>query len=89
MDIIYPEEDSKIYVPLEITGEKGRTVFTATHKNANEKIYWHIDENFIGTTEHFHQVAINPLPGKHLLTIVDESGNTVARRFEILAKEKQ
>ncbi len=88
MDIIYPEEDSKIYVPLEISGEKGRTIFTATHKNANEKLYWHIDENFIGTTEHFHQVAVNPAPGRHLLTVVDESGNTVSRRFEILAKEK-
>lgn len=88
LDIIYPDEDSKIYVPLEITGEKGKTVFSATHKNANEKLYWHLDDNFIGTTEHFHQMALNPQPGMHLLTIVDESGNTVSRRFEILKKTK-
>ena len=88
LDIIYPEEDNKIYVPVELSGEKGKTVFTATHKNSNEKLYWHIDKNFIGTTQHFHQMALDPLPGKHLLTVVDESGNTVSRRFEILKKEK-
>ena len=88
LDVIYPEEDSKIYVPIEISGEKGRTVFSATHKNASEKLYWHIDENFIGTTVNFHQMSLNPLPGKHLLTIVDESGNSVSRRFEILEKRK-
>ena len=88
LEIIYPDEDSKIYVPIEISGEKGRVVFSATHKNSNEKLFWHIDNNFVGTTEHFHQLALNPSPGKHLLTIVDESGNSVSRKFEILAKSK-
>ena len=88
LEIIYPDEDNKIYIPIEISGEKGRVVFSATHKNSNEKLFWHIDENFVGTTEQFHQLALNPSPGKHLLTIVDESGNSVSRKFEILAKSK-
>lgn len=89
LDIIYPEEDARIYVPLEITGEKGKTIFTATHRNSSAKLFWHLDDVFAGTTEHFHQLAFNPSPGKHTLTVVDEDGNSVSRSFEILQKEKQ
>ncbi|OIR14234.1 penicillin-binding protein 1F [mine drainage metagenome] len=88
LDIVYPEEAAKIYVPKEITGEKGKTVFTATHKNSNAKLFWHLDDNYIATTEHFHQLALEPQAGKHIITIVDEDGNSVSRNFEILQKEK-
>lgn len=88
LDIIYPDENAKIYVPLEITGEKGKVIFKATHRNNNEKIFWHVDDLFIATTEQFHQVSLNPAPGKHKLTIIDKDGNSVTRNFEILQKDK-
>ena len=88
MEIIYPQADAKIYVPLELTGEKGRTVFTAAHRRAGAKIFWSLDDEFVGTTQNFHQIAINPSPGKHIITLVDESGISVSRQFEILEKEK-
>ncbi len=86
LDIIYPDEGASIYVPLEGSGEKGNTIFTATHRNSDAKIYWHLDDEYIGTTTRFHQLSMNPKPGKHLLTIVDEQGNSVHRNFEILEK---
>jgi len=88
LDIIYPEEAAKIYVPLELTGERGKTVFTATDRNSNAKLFWHLDDEFIGTTTQFHQMAVNPSPGKHVLTIVDENGESTTRNFEILNKNK-
>jgi penicillin-binding protein 1C len=89
IDVIYPEENSKIYVPLEATGERGKTIFTATHRKTRSKLFWHVDNDFAGTTENFHQLALNPSPGKHQLTIVDESGESVTRHFEIIRKEKR
>jgi penicillin-binding protein 1C len=89
IDIIYPDENSKIYVPLEATGERGRTIFTATHRKTKSKLFWHIDNDFAGTTENFHQLALNPAPGKHQLTVVDETGETITRHFEIIEKEKK
>ncbi len=71
MDIIYPEEDAKIYLPVELSGERGKTVFTATDRTSNAKLFWHIDDEYIGATTQFHQMAVNPLPGKHVLTIVE------------------
>ncbi len=87
MDLIYPEANAKIYVPVEITGEKGKTVFTAAHQKPDAKIFWHLDDEFIGTTERFHQMGLNPSPGKHFITLVDESGERLTRAFEILERE--
>ena len=89
LDIIYPDEDAKIYIPVELSGEKGKTIFTATSKNSTGKIFWHLDDEFIGTTQRFHQIALSPPVGQHTITIVDESGNSVSRKFEVLQKEKQ
>jgi len=88
LDVIYPEENARIYVPIEVTGERGKTIFTATHRNTTSKLFWHLDDVFAGTTQKFHQLAFSPAPGKHTLTIVDENGETVTRHFEILEKEK-
>ena len=88
MDLIYPEPYAKIYVPREITGQKGRTVFTAAHQKTDAKIFWHLDDVYIGTTVHFHQMALDPKPGKHFLTIVDETGERITSQFEILEKDK-
>ncbi|MBX3253159.1 MAG: penicillin-binding protein 1C [Chitinophagaceae bacterium] len=87
MDMIYPEANAKIYVPVELTGEKGKTIFTATHQRPDAKIFWHLDDEFIGSTERFHQMALNPAPGKHFITLVDETGQRISRAFEILEKE--
>ena len=89
IEIIYPQPDAKIYVPLEISGEKGKTVFTAAHRRAGAKIFWSLDDEFVGTTQNFHQIALNPAPGKHIITLVDENGLSVSRQFEILEKDNR
>jgi penicillin-binding protein 1C len=87
MEIIYPKEGAKIYVPLEADGSRGRVVFNAAHRQSGMKIFWHLDNDFVGETTDFHQVALNPNPGKHTLTLVDGNGNTVHVGFEVLSKE--
>jgi len=89
IEIIYPQPDAKIYVPLEISGQKGKTVFTAAHRRAGAKIFWSLDDSFLGTTQNFHQMALDPSPGKHIITLVDENGVSVSRQFEIVEKEKK
>jgi penicillin-binding protein 1C len=86
MELLYPQQNAQIYVPLEINGERGKSVFFATHRNANAKIFWSIDNTFLTSTVNFHQVGISPSPGKHILTLVDQSGESITRQFEILNK---
>ncbi|HSN59518.1 MAG TPA: hypothetical protein VLR49_01185, partial [Ferruginibacter sp.] len=86
IEIIYPQPGMKIYVPLEMDGQKGKTIFSATHKNSAAKIFWSMDDQFVGTTERYHQLALSPAPGIHLLTLTDDKGNNISRRFEIIEK---
>ncbi|MEO6733761.1 MAG: penicillin-binding protein 1C [Ferruginibacter sp.] len=89
IELIYPQEGAKIYVPIELSGEKGKTIFTAAHRRSGAKIFWSIDDRFIGITQNFHQLALDPSFGRHIITLVDESGISISRQFEILEKEKQ
>ena len=89
MELIYPGPGAKIYVPLEINGEKGRTIFSATHGEQHAKIFWSLDNTFITSTETTHQVAISPDAGRHIITLTDNTGNSISRSFEIIDKEKQ
>ncbi|MFA5668314.1 MAG: penicillin-binding protein 1C [Balneolaceae bacterium] len=84
MRLIYPFKASTIYVPLELDGSLGKTIFEVAHRDNTTEIYWHLDEEFIGTTSTFHQMALSPKPGAHTLTLVDENGNTLVHEFVIV-----
>ena len=88
MDMIYPKNNAVVYIPVELDGQRGKVILNAAHRNPEAKIYWHIDQEFVGSTQSFHQLAISPLPGKHTLTLVDEDGNRLVQVFTILDKEK-
>ena len=87
MAFIYPNPGAKIYVPKELDESKGSTVFEATHVNATAPVHWHLDDTYLGATKHLHQIALNPTVGKHVITIVDEEGQSLRRAFEILPED--
>jgi penicillin-binding protein 1C len=89
MEMIYPKNNSIVYIPTELDGKPGKSVFRLAHRNPGALVYWHVDAKFIGTTTQNHQMAIGADIGKHLLTLVDQSGETLTIRFEIMAKEKE
>lgn len=88
MEFIYPKEKSKIYVPIELDGKLGQTVFEVAHRKPGTIIYWHLDDNYLGSTVGIHQMALAPMEGKHVLTLVDEFGESVVQDFEIIGKGK-
>ncbi|MBX2877476.1 MAG: penicillin-binding protein 1C [Saprospiraceae bacterium] len=87
MQLIYPKHPTRIYVPVDLNGELSRTVFAVAHRNPGSTIHWHIDEQFMGSTETFHSMELNPSVGPHVLTLVDERGNRLKQRFEIVGKD--
>ncbi len=84
--IIYPIRGNKIFIPKEITGQKGRAVLQATHRQPDATLYWHIDETFAGTTIDTHDLSIWVSPGIHQLKIVDHHGNERVMRFEVVGE---
>jgi penicillin-binding protein 1C len=88
MELIYPQNEIKIFVPKEMNGEKGKTVFSAAHRNNEARIFWTLDNTFAGTTQNFHQLALSPSKGLHTITITDELGNSITKKFEIVDENK-
>lgn len=86
MDLIYPKSNTRIFIPRNLDGTPGSSVFELAHRNSDIKVYWHLDGQFIGQTQKTHQMALNPINGKHVLTIVDESGEALERQFEVISK---
>ena len=86
MKLIYPFNSSLIYVPKEIDGSKGKTVFEIAHRNQDTKIFWHLNGDYIGETETFHQFALSPNPGSHTLVLVDESGQRLEHKFQVVSR---
>jgi penicillin-binding protein 1C len=86
MQLIYPKSVTKIYLPIDVDGKLSNAIFRVAHRQATTQIYWHLDNEFVGTSQTFHQLALTPSVGKHVLTLVDQYGNRLEQKFEILKK---
>ena len=88
MKLIYPKNNSKLYIPIELDGEKGETIFEVAITESQKALFWHLDDKFIGQTQGVHQITMRPSYGEHELTVVDQNGNRVGAKFEVLSDEE-
>ncbi len=84
MAVIYPHAGAGLFIPRELGGGRGRAVFRVVHERADASLFWHLDERYLGRTEHFHEWALGAAPGWHTLTLVDDHGFRLVRRFKVL-----
>lgn len=82
MDLLYPREEVRVFIPVELGGQSGRVIFEAVHSDPEAIIYWHLDDRFIAATRQIHQVELLPDPGRHVVTLVDGTGEELVRKFE-------
>lgn len=84
--MIYPKDNSHIYIPVEIDGTPGAAIFRAAHHNPEGVLYWHLDERYLGSTKGLNQMEIAPATGWHNLTLVNQQGERLEIRFEVMGK---
>ncbi|MEM6764217.1 MAG: penicillin-binding protein 1C [Bacteroidota bacterium] len=87
MQWMYPRINSSIYIPVELDGKLGKVVFELAHRQDERTVFWHLDEAFVGQTTGIHKLSLQPNPGDHTLTVVDDLGNSLSREFTILSRE--
>ncbi|MBP1669598.1 MAG: penicillin-binding protein [Bacteroidetes bacterium] len=87
MELIYPRDVIRIYIPVQLDGTRSRVVFEAAHRRPETSIYWHLDDQFITVTRHIHQVELLPSNGWHTVTLVDEQGEIIRKKFLVLDTE--
>lgn len=84
--LIYPPENTKIFTPKGLGGTLQSVVFKASHYDRKAKIFWYLDGQFLGHTIEFHTFAVKTFAGKHRLTLTDETGKEITRKFELMTQ---
>ena len=84
MGILYPQEGSRFYLPVDINGQRTQVLFRAVHRLQQAKIYWHLDDQFLGATSVFHEQSLSLEAGTHKLLLQDEQGYKLERVFKVL-----
>ncbi len=84
MALLYPRiEKARILIPRDFDGKPTQTIFEVAHSREDATIYWHLNNEFLGSTQEFHKMALSPTEGYYTLTLVDDKGNTHSVNFSI------
>ncbi|MEZ5106933.1 MAG: penicillin-binding protein 1C [Draconibacterium sp.] len=84
MEFVYPREWNNVFIPTDLDGTPGQLIFELVHRQRNAKVYWQLDEKFLGTTSGIHQFAVRPESGWHVINVTDQLGNSMTRRFLVV-----
>lgn len=84
MDFIYPKTNSKIYLTKNFNGQIQPIIAKVAHSNKEAKLFWYVDNVYKGTTQTFHELPIEANTGIHYITVVDEFGNEIRRKVELI-----
>lgn len=84
MDFIYPKENERIVLAKSFDEKLQPMVIKVAHSNKKAVLFWYVDDSYIGTTAIFHEKEINCPTGSHRITVVDELGNEISRKIEVV-----
>lgn len=85
MDLIYPKTGARVFIPRELDGSFGYAVFELAHRLPETAVYWHLNDQYLGSTRQVHQMPVQAAPGRYTLTIMDDSGNVLKRDFTVIS----
>jgi len=72
--IIYPNMDAKLFLPVDFNGELQKVICKVGHTSSVNKVYWYLNEEYLGETDRQHKMAVNFKSGWNELKIVDDLG---------------
>jgi len=83
MQWIYPKAGMALTLPRTAEAETGESMVKIAHRELGKKVYWFLNQEWVGTTIEFHQLAIRPYPGSYLLACVDEDGHELKQYIQV------
>ncbi len=86
MQWLYPRHPTRILVPIDLDGKPESTVFEVAHRHPETKVFWYMDNQFLGTTTTYHQKALRPTVGEHTITLVDANGVKLTQHITIVPR---
>ena len=86
-DLVYPQAGIAVYIPTDLGGRRSQLVLKAVHRDPAAVLHWHLDGDYLASTQGQHQLAADLAPGLHRLALVDGDGGRLERGFEVLGGE--
>ena len=83
LEFIYPSGGTTLYLPRQLDGKVEGAVFRLAHRKADATVFWHLDQTYVGETRFIHEMRLSPAPGRHVVTCVDNEGNSVSVGFTV------
>lgn len=80
IDITMPQPGMRFFV----TPHAKKQQIPLTCEGAQGKVYWFIDQEFFGLQEQGQSLLWPVAPGKHMVSLVDEAGNTASMSFSVV-----
>ncbi len=81
IDILYPVKMTKIWLPRDYNGKVQKLIIRVAHNRTDKKIFWYVDDSYLGITKHTNEKAVTLNKGWHNLYVIDEDGYSDKVRF--------
>ncbi|WP_010253181.1 penicillin-binding protein 1C [Myroides injenensis] len=81
LEFIYPKHGDKIYLTKNFYSQLQPFIAKAATNNKEKKLYWYLDNAYLGETDLYHEMSIMADEGIHYLSVIDVNGNS--RTIEI------
>jgi penicillin-binding protein 1C len=83
MEVLLPEANTVLTLPIDLSGEPERMVVELRHRDRAIAIRCFLDGRDLGMETRFRSWSARPAPGIHDLVCTDEAGESVRRRFRV------
>lgn len=87
INIVRPLHGSRLRVTRDLNGQLQPLIMEAVLRSNSGVLHWHIDDTYIGHSQHIHRMQHPIEPGKHTLVVLDEDGNQCIHNFEVLGEQ--
>lgn len=74
IEFLYPTDSALIQIPRDFDGEYQKIISKIAHQNATKKVFWYMDDFYLGSTRNNHSKAIELSKGWHEIMVLDEDG---------------
>lgn len=88
LELIYPTEGIRIFLPRNFDGSREKLILSAAHRREGAELFWYLDQKFIGSTRSENSLKLDSIGvGKHRLFVQDSEGSRAEVQFEVFWKE--
>lgn len=88
--ILHPAEGSKLTPTRAFDAQLQPLVFEAASLLQNQTLHWHLNESYLGSTRHVHQMEVRiDEGGEYRLLVLTDQGESAVSEFTILAPTRR